>query len=225
MRWEVRNGGQVAFKIHAAGSADYSQFSFEKVGELDLRIQAKSVSSTAATIGTVIVAGDAMLVRGLPLKDGAEFEAADVPWLASNLVLTALETAIPEGPAAVTGTRNVDVKNQYETLRVGTFLTMRDFPPPWRLQGTIVRKTAQVIEYSLRFSYSVEDGTRVLDMVGNWDESTGSAPLSSSMSIKGWNAFLLPYSLPQASTRRLARIQSSAITLGELREDVKKAMR
>src|SRR5262249_3956844 len=101
----------------------------------DARIEVSGNADGKSYTGSLmIVSGNRMLARNVPMEHGMEIDALDGPVLQVRLVLELLGRAFPGGPATLTAARVVDVKEMTEPVKVNTASAGGEYPAPWTLK-------------------------------------------------------------------------------------------
>lgn len=158
-----------------------------------------------------------MLAKGMPLDEGYEIDALDVPVLDLKLALELLRAAVPGGPSEIKEKMALDVKENSLPITVNTASANGGLEAPWVLHAIIEPTAAN--EWS--FELTVKSGEETMQMSGTWQKATPSV-FGDDMLLDGWQILgigpivrkegtstILDYGA-QPSTKR-------AKTLGELR--------
>jgi hypothetical protein len=213
------------FLISASQAASVSRWRFELGAGEDLRIVLDERSPGGERSGElVIVAGAALLSRGVTLPEGAELDAVDGPGLILKLVLELLGRAISGGPAAVSARAAIDHDEVGGELALETFSAAASFPAPWRVQGEVRRTGESTLAFDLVFTHG--RGTpaeAAIQLSGTWGKTRPAPALDDRMNLDGWRVFSLgPRSAGGVLDYGARPEAGQAATLGQLRKALAK---
>jgi hypothetical protein len=133
----------------------------------------------------IVIAGRAMLMRGVPHEKGYEIDALDGPVLMNQLAMTLLDQAFPKGPASVITTHKVRIAQKTRAIRIATASASARFEPPWTLTGAVQRADGR-IRYDLRFTSGSSSGVKSFQVAGYWVKESSLPPVAEQMSLVGW---------------------------------------
>jgi hypothetical protein len=172
----------------------------------------------------MLISGNRMLARDLPMVPGAEIDALDGPVLEVNLALELLAKAFPRGPESLTTPQTVNVSEPKEPIKVSTRSASGEYPAPWTLKGSArSESSAKSFDFAFRPS-GVKQAFRI---VGSWAQTAKPPDLPDSLPVNGWRVFSLgPYS-KQTSGGTIhdygaQEIGKEFVTLGDVRRDAAK---
>jgi len=168
----------------------------------------------------VIVAGVALLSRGVTMPEGSEIDALDGPGLMLQLVLELLGRTIAGGPAVVSTRAVIDHNEHDEPLTLQTLSASASFPAPWRSQGEVRRTGEATFAFDLVFTYGKGTGEESsLRLSGTWSQVSPAPALDDQMSLDGWLAFSLGPRVSDSTLEYGARpVTEQVTTLGQLRK-------
>ena len=151
--------------------------------DFSLDIGTDGASGTQGRI--IVIAGRALLMRGVPHEKGYEIDALDGPVLMNSLAVTLLDQAFPKGPEAVRTTHTVRIAQKTRAIRIGTSSASGRFEPPWTLTG-VVRRAGGRIGYDLQFTSGSSNGVKSIHVAGYWEKESILPPVDERMSLEGW---------------------------------------
>jgi hypothetical protein len=139
----------------------------------------------------LLVAGRWMVTKGLIIEPGYEIDALDGPVLVMQTVTLLLDKAVPAGPDTIQSQIAIDLIEKLQSLRVNTQSAEGEYPAPWQVKGTVVRRSPTIIAFDLNFVCKAEDtgGTQSIHYAGTWERDPVTPALSEQMSLKGWQVF------------------------------------
>jgi hypothetical protein len=202
--------------VRASDEAAVCTWRFELGAGADLRLVLDERSARGDRAGeVVIVAGTAMLTRGLDLAAGQELDVVDGPGLMLRLLVTLLARAIPGGPTAVTAPLAIDHAEPDQPLEISTLGATAAFPSPWQVRGEVRRTDEATIGFELVFTHG---GAASIQLAGTWAQTTPAPALDEDMSLAGWQVLALgPRVGGEALDYGATAAPSPHATLGELR--------
>lgn len=156
--------------------------------DFSLHIGADAGDGTQGDI--IVIAGRAMLTRGVPHEKGSEIDALDGSVLVSQLVVTLLDQAFPKGPESVRTNHQVRVVQKKRAVRIATASASARFEAPWTLTGTVQRADGR-IGYDLQFRSGSPDGTNSFQISGYWVKESIPPHVDEEMSLEGWTLYWL----------------------------------
>lgn len=166
----------------------------------------------------MVVAGAALLSRGVTLPEGDEIDAVDGPGLVLELIVELLGRAIPSGPAVLSTSMRIDLEEPEEALAVATLSASAIFQAPWRVQGEVRRANESAFVFDLVFTHGGGSDQLAPRISGTWTKTIPAPTLDDRMSLEGWSIFSLG---PRTSGGGLdygaGPAPWRATTLGELR--------
>lgn len=155
----------------------------------DARVTFESDDGSKASAGTILlVAGHWMLVRGLTAEPGREIDNLDIAALNSQLVLTLLSRALPDGFPSGGKERVVSFAENSERIEVGTSSASGGYPAPWSVKGKVTSVVdSTVVNYSLDFKYRADEhNDSTIHLEGFIANPSEQLELDDSMSLDGW---------------------------------------
>lgn len=206
--------------------ADRTSFSLTIPDPLNLVIDLDNVFQGKPQKGTIkLVEGRAMLTHGLSLEKGYEIDALDGPILTYQILVSLLSQAIPAGPGTFSGTKTISLEEQKRGIRIATMSASGYLRAPWMLAGTVSRKDAETVTFSLKFTYTKGTNPSVLSFDGSWKKLQQAPQIDSAMLLQGWRLHLLgPVEIKQEGSTIFdyaAQSQPTPVgTLGELRKAI-----
>jgi hypothetical protein len=190
--WTGANRITLEFSEEGAGSASYI---FENAANGDFRIEeTETPAHEAKRSGTLyMVGGRGMAVRGLDLPLGGELAAVDGPFLRLELARTLLERGVPGGPASIKAPVQIDSREAAKAIQVETPTAAAQFPPPWRLKGSVT-KEAQEVTFDLVLkseTFLKSSSGTTFHFHGTWKLGAVPASFPDDTSLSGWTSYLL----------------------------------
>jgi hypothetical protein len=131
-----------------------------------------------------------MAVQGPIIEHGYEIDALDAPVLEYQLVLKLLSKALPNGPAQISGKRDIDLKEEKEGISLATPSAGGAIPEPWSLRGELTLEAPDIVNYKLTLRWRASNSAEISEttLVGELSKSAN-AKIDDSMSLEGWNLF------------------------------------
>jgi hypothetical protein len=167
--------------LEKSGSA--TTMTLHRDHDFSVDIGADGSSGTQGKI--IVIAGRAMLMRGVPHEKGYEIDALDGPVLMNQLAVTLLDQAFPKGPESVRTTQKVRIAQKMRAIRIATASASGRFEPPWTLTGAVQRADGR-IGYDLQFTSGSSNGVKSFHVAGYWVKESILPPLDEQMSLEGW---------------------------------------
>lgn len=137
----------------------------------DLRVDIDFPDAETPQHGTIMmVEGRTFVSKGIELPPGREIDSLDWPVLSVILTGKVLSRALPKGPAALSGRRQVRHEDKKTGIQFATPSAQGFIPPPWSVAG---------------FVQPNPNGSIDFDLVLNWDEVAGKVRHAASMTLSG----------------------------------------
>lgn len=158
----------------------------------DLLIRSELNIPGEVTQGEILlVANRAVLLRGYSAED-LENISFDAPALMLQLAASLLLRAEPAGPAAVTGRRQVEVKDTINYINLDTGAAAGGFPAPWSVKGSIWPQAESQRRFDLVFTFNPAgaagsvQGQVQMKLAGVAEYALTEFPLAADMSLTDW---------------------------------------
>jgi hypothetical protein len=157
----------------------------------DIQIDVENSDGGKIKRGKILmVGGRVMAVQGPIIEHGYEIDALDAPVLEYQLVLKLLSKALPNGPAQISGKRDIDLKEEKEGISLATPSAGGAIPEPWSLRGELTLEAPDIVNYKLTLRWRASNSAEISEttLVGELSKSAN-AKIDDSMSLEGWNLF------------------------------------
>ena len=191
----------------------------------DARIESSGFSEGKSFAGSLmLISGNRMLTKDVPIEPGAEIDALDGPVLQARLALELLSRAAPGGPATLASAQAINVSDAKDSIKINTASAGGEFPAPWTLKGTVKPDGSGSV---FELTFSCAGFKEPMKMSGTWVVRAIPLELPDTLSIQGWRVFSLgPYSKRDSSGTiydyGAQEIRKKFRTLGEVRHDAAK---
>jgi len=213
---------EVSVTMNVTPGDDFLRVTMFMMKGNDARIEVSGKSDGKSHTGSLmIVSGNRMLARNVPMERGMEIDALDGPVLQVRLALELLGRAFPGGPTSVTTSRTVDVTERKESIKVNTASAGGEYPAPWTLKGSGKEEDSRKV-FDLVFRCAGVE--QVINLKGSWRAKKVQDELPDSLSVTGWRVFAIgPYSRQDGGGTiydyGAQEIRKTFRTLGEVRQD------
>ena len=191
----------------------------------DARISIDMREGNDHTTGMIaLIAGRWMLTQGFSPTPGAEIDDMDIAVLNAQLVMRLLSAALPKGPPTPGLPQHVAHSETANAIDLATMSASAEYGSPWSVSGTVsVQAAGAPATYQLKFAYSDQGRTIVMNLAGNVADPGTVVSFPDSMRLTGWTVHKIgPYQEQSSDGTKLdygARPQiAQAKTVGELRK-------
>jgi len=189
----------------------------------DARIAVDVNSGKERSRGTILlISGRWMATQGLTLQSGSELDLMDIAAMNSQLVMTLLRLALPEGPPQPGAPARIDLKDQRGPLRVATSSASGEYGAPWSVSGTAsVAVAGGPVSYKLSFTFKTRDDQEEAHLTGQVSRPDPPMLIADSESLAGWSVYSVGPGQKVSRDGRGgygARPAPAAATVGELRQ-------
>lgn len=170
------------------GAVGSSETRLESGPNGDVRITIDLRDGKSRTKGTILlISGRWMMTRGLKFYPGMEIDLLDQAALNSQLVVSLLRAALPNGPPGAGEPKTVSFTEVNKPISVSTTSASGEYGAPWSVNGTIgVPAAGALAKYSLKFTYSGETGKVTMLITGEVGSPKLPLTIPDSMSLVGW---------------------------------------
>jgi hypothetical protein len=189
----------------------------------DARIAVDINSGKERRRGTILlVAGRWMATQGLTLQSGSELDLMDIAAMNSQLVMTLLRLALPEGPPQPGGPVRIDLKDQRTPVKVATSSASGEYGAPWSASGTVSAAAAGApVNYQLDFKFKTREDEQEVHLKGQVSRPDPPLAIPDSDSLAGWSVYAIGPGQKVSRDGRGgygAQPAPAAATVGELRQ-------
>jgi hypothetical protein len=188
--WNEFNVFELRVTVPGKPGYQFWRAQFDKESN-DIQIQAQSSDGQKLIKGRILlVGGRVMAIQGPIAEKGAEIDALDAPVLYLTLVIRLLGEAVPDGPADITGSRNIDFKQPKTGIKFATPSAEGFIAAPWQVTGVVTALAENNIKYrlSLRELGSGIDGkSRYAANFAGSLSKVSTAKIDDDMPLNGWN--------------------------------------
>jgi hypothetical protein len=174
--------------------------------------------------GTILlIAGRWMATQGLTLQSGSELDLMDIAAMNSQLVMTLLRLALPEGLPQPGAPARIDLKEQRGPLTVATSSASGEYGAPWTASGTAsVAAAGGPVTYKLDFTFKTREDQQEVHLTGQLSRPDPPLTIADSESLSGWAVYSIgpdqKISRDGARGGYGAQPAAEAATVGELRQ-------
>lgn len=225
--------GHVTLRLTNAARDFNAAWQFDRADNGDNRVIRDERRAGVALNATVMTACDdlALLMQGVAPLPRREMREIDEPVLHVQLLLRLLARALPEGPAAVTAAKTLELDEAATALHVQKGQEARlDFHAPWRLRGRVV-PDGEALAFELVFNHAGETAREArseLTLAGRWQRNTGARSFADSTAIADWRVYRVnPVPVTTGGHIQLELMATTTplryATLGHLRRHIERA--
>jgi hypothetical protein len=191
--WRELNA--ITLQVSFPGAPGYAEWDgiFDNASN-DFRLDSEMFDGAAMRKGTILMVGGlVMAVQGKMVKPGLEPRLLDGAALSQQLVYRLLDAALPGGPDAIEGVRQIEYASADDMI-LATSTAEGLVAAPWRVTGKVSKLVSGAIGYDLQLA---SGGPSVLadsddnynpHLVGRLSRQAVAA-LDGSMSLAGWRTY------------------------------------